>query len=320
VGGNDTFAITPEGRKAGTLLFNALKGGKGNVKQMAQEAIGIWNDIIPKENYGGEYSALQWFATYFLADKNQREEMVKDPYVNEFFHFFGDKNYAVLKEYLKRKYHTEDIGDEETYDGQTRKALLEDTILFNNPRREEWENTSKIMELINLKPGDAIADVGSGPGYYTFRFAQKVGASGKVYAIDTVENHLKHVTKIAKETGVNNVSPIHTDGRTIGLTGEKVDAVFMCSLYHNIYGMSTEPEREELIASIKDSLKDNGVLYVVDNGLVPPGTLPYHGPYIAKELIIQQLTAYGFKLIFAENKIPQRYILAFKKDSIADPS
>ncbi|MDD5033403.1 MAG: methyltransferase domain-containing protein [Methylococcaceae bacterium] len=315
VGGNDTFAITPDGRRAGTLFYEALKGKKKNAKESALQAIELWDKIIPQENYGGEYTALQWFATYFVADPTQRDEMLKDPFVNEFFHLFADNKYAVLKEYINRKYHVEDIGDEETYTGQTRKAWLEDTILFNNPRREEWERTSQVMELIDLKPGDSIADIGSGPGYYTFRFAQKVGPTGKVYAIDTVEDHLKYVGKTAKNTGIGNIDLIHTDGKTLGLADAKVDAVFMCSLYHNIYAMSAEPERVELVESIKSALKDDGTFYLVDNGLVPPGTLPYHGPYIAKELIIQQLTAFGFKLVQAENKIPQRYILIFKKQA-----
>ncbi|MEQ1638146.1 MAG: methyltransferase domain-containing protein [Methylococcales bacterium] len=314
VGGNDTFAITPDGRSAGNLLFKALTK---NDKHAALQAIEVWNKIIPKENYGGEYTALQWFANYFVAEKTVQKKMLEDPFVAQFFHFFADNRYSVLKEYLKRKYHTQDIGDEETFFGQTRKALLEDTILFNNPRREEWEKTSKFMEFIDLKPGQTVADLGSGPGYFTFRFARKVGPSGKVYAIDTVEAHLKNVTHTAKKTAIKNVEVVHTDGRTVGLANKKVDAVFMCSLYHNIYAMSTEVERTELVESVKNALNDEGVLYLLDNGLVPPNTLPYHGPYIDKELLITQLSAYGFKLIANQQPIPQRYLLAFKKEPSA---
>jgi SAM-dependent methyltransferase len=310
VGGNDTFAITPEGRNAGNLLFQALTQKDRNA---ALQAIEVWNTIIPKENYGGEYSALQWFANYFIAAPSEQRKMLVDPYVTEFFHFFADRNFSVLKEYLKRKYHTADIGDEETYAGQTRKALLEDTILFGNPRREEWERTSKFMEFIELKPGQRVADLGSGPGYYTFKFAQKVGSLGKVYAIDTVKEHLNNVSGIASRIGVKNIDFVHTDGRTLGLAEKKVDAVFACSLYHNIYAMSTEVERTELLNSIKNALSDNGVLYLLDNGLVAPGTLPYHGPYIDKGLLIDQLNAYGFELIADQQPIPQRYLLAFKK-------
>lgn len=314
VGGNDTFAITSDGRSAGDLLFKALTK---NDKNIARQANKVWDRIVPIENYGGEYTALQWFSDYFIAEQAEQKKMIEDPFVEQFFHLFADNNYALLKEYLQRKYHTKDIGDEETREGQNRKAWLEDTILFNNPRREEWEKTSKFMEYIDLKPGQVIADLGSGPGYFTFRFAQKVGATGKVYAIDTIESHIKNVTNIAKETGINNVEPVHTDGRTLGLANKKVDAVFTCSLYHNIYAMSTEAERSELVESIKKALKDDGILYLIDNGLVPLGTLPYHGPYIDRDLLISQLSAYGFKLIANHSPIAQRYLLTFKKDDSA---
>lgn len=317
VGGNDTFAITPDGRQAGRLFFEALTK---NDKASARQAIAVWQQIIPRENYGGEYSSLQWFAEYFVADQAEREKMIADPLVAEFFHLFWDKKQAVLKEYLKRKYHVQDIGDEEMYAGQTRKAWLEDVILFNNPRREEWEHTSRFMELIDMKPGQTVADIGAGPGYYTFRFAKKVGPTGKVYAIDTVQDHIKYVQKTGGRTGIANVEGIHTDGRTLGLGKRKVDRVFMCSLYHNIYAMSTEPERTELLNSIIAALNDDGILYLLDNGLVPPGTLPYHGPYIAKELVIAQLAAYGFELVADEQPIAQRFLLGFKKNPATAPA
>jgi hypothetical protein len=51
----------------------------------------------------------------------------------------------------------------------------------------------------------------------------------------------------------------------------------------------------------------------VDNAVVTQGTLPYHGPHIAKELIIGQLYYYGFDLAEQYQFIPQRYVLVFKK-------
>jgi hypothetical protein len=77
--------------------------------------------------------------------------------------------------------------------------------------------------------------------------------------------------------------------------------------------MSTQPERDAFVESIKDAMKEDGVLYLVDNGLVEPGVLPYHGPYIAKELIIGQMLNYGFDLVEQGQHIPQRYLLVFKK-------
>ena len=317
VGSSDSFAITPEGRQAAAYLFEAIEAHDrqepDKVVEKAKAALAVYDLIIPRENYGGEYTALQWFCDYLIGDKAAKAKMIADPFVHEFFKMFGDNDYQGLKEYLKRKYRLKDIGDEETYSGQMRKAYLEDSILFNNPRRESWEHTSELLALLDLKPGMTIADVGAGPGYYSFRFAKMVGATGKVIAIDTVADHLKYVEKAKANLGVTNIETIQTDGKTLGLKGRKVDAVFLCSLYHNIYAMSTAPDRDSFVNAIKDTLTDDGLLYLADNGLVQPGILPYHGPYIAKELIVAQMLNYGFDLLRQHQHIPQRYLLVFKK-------
>ena len=315
VGSSDSFAITTEGRQAATLLLDALEEpDEAKAREDALKASAIYDQIIPRENYGGEYSALQWFADYIAADPGKKPDFLRDPQVAFFFNVYGGDNFAVLKEYLFRKYRLREIGDEESKAGQDRKVWLEDTILFENPRRESWEKTSELIKLLKLKPGEQIADVGSGPGYYSFQFAKIVGSSGHVYSIEMNAEHLKYVESAKSAMGVTNVSTVETDGRSVGLAGiqTKVDAIFLCSLYHNMYAMATQPERDSFVDSIKDSLKEGGTLYLVDNGLVPPGVLPYHGPYVAKELIIGQMLNYGFDLLEERQYIPQRYLLVFK--------
>ena len=318
VGSNDSFNPTSEGTKAAQLLLEGFE--KKDLKK-TQQAIAIYDSIIPRENYGGEYTALQWFAHYLVASQSEKPTFISDPFTANFFHFFADNDFAPLKEYLKRKYNLKQIGDQETRPGQQRLALLEDTILFNNPRRDQWEQTSLFLKALKLKKGAVIADIGSGPGYFTYRFSHMVGRQGRVFAIDTVQKHLEYVDHFREKFGMQNITTIHTDGKTIGLAGKKVDMVFLCSLYHNIYGMATLEAREQFIQSIKGALKADGLLYLIDNGLVEPGILPYHGPYIAKELIIAQLNHYGFDLVEQHQPIAQRYMLVFKlkkENEIAD--
>jgi SAM-dependent methyltransferase len=315
VGSSDSFAITTEGRQAATLLLEALEEpAEATAKEKASKASKIYENIIPRENYGGEYSALQWFADYVVADSAGKVDFLRDPQVAFFFNVYGGDDFAVLKEYLARKYRLRELADEETKTGLDRKIWLEDTILFENPRRESWEKTSELLKLLKIKPGDRVADVGSGPGYYSFQFAKMVGPSGQIFSVEMNAEHLKYVEAAKDAMGVTNVTTVETDGKSVGLAGiqTKVDAIFLCSLYHNMYAMATQPERDSFVSSIKESLTDDGTLYLVDNGLVPPGILPYHGPYVAKELIIAQMLNYGFDLIEQHQYIPQRYLLTFK--------
>jgi len=312
LGSIDSFTITEQGTLAGHYLLNALENKD---PAEAEKAKVVYHAIVPKEHYGGEYTALEWFCDYLLGTEDDRRTQLADRFHHSFFDFFAENDYANLKEYLGRKYKLKKFADSGTDDGKDRLTFLEDFILFNNPRREEWERTSKIIECLRIHPGMTIADVGSGPGYYTFKFSELTGPSGKVYAVDTVQNHLDYVRNLCQKLGIANVETIKDRADGAGLNPATADLVFMCSLYHIIYTTSTEEVKDRFVASIKNALKPDGRLVIVDNAVVQDGQLPYHGPHIAKELVIGQLYYYGFDLTEQYQFIPQRYVLVFKQRS-----
>ena len=308
----DSFDITEGGTQASKFLLKALETNQeDNKKELAKAAIQVYERLIPIENYGGEYTALKWFAEYLLANKEEKNNYFDSHLTKEYFDFFAANNFAVLKEYLQRKYKLTNF--EDTKANKDRLAFLDDFILFNNPRREDWEKTSKIIEILNIKKGQHIADIGSGPGYYTFQLADLVGSTGSVYAIDTEEKHTKYVEGIANKYNVQNIEIINSKSDSIAVSENQLDLAFMCSLYHVIYLTSMEEVKDRFVQSIKTALKPDGTLVVVDNALVDSEQLPYHGPYIAKELVISQLEYYGFNLVNQYQFIPQRYVLVFKQ-------
>jgi len=308
LGSIDSFDKTEGGIRAAHSLLHGLEDRRPDG---FRAAIGIYEQLIPKENFGGEYTALQWFCEYLLASKAEQAKMLEDPFVAAYFHFFADNDFATLREYLKRKYGLAKFPDQDNTKGHRRLGFLEDFILFNNPRREQWEQSSRMIEVLGLTPGQVVADVGCGPGYFTFQFARLVGPQGRVYAIDTNDLHTEYVSGLAKKFGVANVQTVEGRFNDIRLNAQ-VDCAFMCSLYHIIYASSPERDKDALIRSIRKVLKPDGTFVVVDNALVEDQKLPYHGPYMAKELIIGQLRHLGFRLVAAHQFIPQRYILVFK--------
>jgi ubiquinone/menaquinone biosynthesis C-methylase UbiE len=310
MGSVDSTDLTEDGIQAAKLLFDYLENK--NIKS-AKDAYDIYNKIIPRENYGGDYTALQWIIDCLLASKDQQDKFITNKYDRGYYEFFSAGDFAQLKEYLKRKYRLGKLEDKDPGEGIKRRAFLEDFILFNNPRRENWEKSSEMVKSLGLKPGDKVADIGSGPGYFSFKFSNLVGDKGRVYSIDTVKDHLDYIDSFNSKNGIKNIKTILTEDNTIGMKEEQVDVVWMCSLYHIIYVAFNERAKDEFVESIKNALKKDGIFYVADNGLVPDGILPYHAPYIDKNLLIGQFQAYGFLLIREYQFIPQRYILAFKK-------
>lgn len=315
LGSLDSFDITEGGTLAASLLYDYLVNQK---RESAQAAMRIYEQIIPTENFGGEYTALQWICEYSLASDSEKEQMLTDRVAAEWFKYLGQDDFQPLKDYLKQKYHLLEWKDKKTPKTTAPYRFLEDFILFNNPRRESWEQTSKIMEVMDIKPGQVVVDLGCGPGYFTFKFSKLVGDGGLVYAVDNNQQHIEYLSKLLQEFGIHNVQAIAASGEEVKFE-KQADIVYLCSLYHNIYGLALGEERERFMGSMKNMLKPGGRLVIVDNALVDGENLPYHGPYIARELVVNQLWYHGFQLVASHQFIPQRYVLVFQLRDGTEP-
>lgn len=316
LGSLDSFDITIGGQKAARHMLKYLKRGR---KSQLEKAIKIYETIIPNENFGGEYTALEWICRYWLAPEDAREQLLSVPMVRSFYEELARDDFANLKTYLRYKYHIVEYKDDE--EKESMKDLmryLEDFILFNNPDRERWEDTRHNLERVGLKEGMRVADVGSGPGYFTFKFSDIVGESGRVYASETNPRHIAFLRSYVEQHGITNVEVVESSFNGIGLPEDvRVDVVYMCSLYHNVYAAFTDAERDEFVQSIRRALGKNGNhLVIVDNDLVTGENLPYHGPYINKYLIAGQLWHYGFELENTFQFTPQRYVLVFRMTDV----
>lgn len=315
IGSLDSYDITEKGITAGKMFVKAIEGKD---MKTARDVVRMYDELIPHENFGGEYSALQWFCEVMLVGKEKRDEMLRDEMVRAYYEYLAANNYEKLLDYVKTKYKLQKKkinykSKDDLEIGHTQRAFLEDFILFNNPKREIWEKTSTIIEKLPIASGDKIADLGSGPGYYTYKFSRIVGDKGFVYGIDIKDGHLDFINKFLKKNKITNVKTVKSGTDNKYTLPEKVDYVFSCSLYHIVYGVFSEKERNDFISCIKESLKDNGKLILIDNSPVENRDLPYHGPYISKELIIAQLEKYGFKFASYDQITPQRYMLIFQK-------
>src|SRR5437867_2652600 len=78
---------------------------------------------------------------------------------------------------------------------------------LERPEREAEEQPAKLIELMNLRPTDVVADIGAGTGYFSFRIAPKI-PRGKVLAVDIQPEMLDLLKKAARQRRVKNVEPV----------------------------------------------------------------------------------------------------------------
>jgi predicted methyltransferase len=88
------------------------------------------------------------------------------------------------------------------------RPLQERIESMERAQRDEWQKPDEVVKALELKPGDVVADVGAGSGYFTRRIAKAVALGGKVYAVDVAADILGYLKERADREGLRNIVTI----------------------------------------------------------------------------------------------------------------
>ena len=176
--------------------------------------------------------------------------------------------------------------------------------LLDDPKRDAYQKPHEVMEALAFKPGEIVADIGTGSGYFTFRVAQHVGPNGRVYAVDVNPDMIKHVQKRMGELQVTNVTPILARPNDPQLP-EPADRFLIVDVWHHI------EDQAGYLALMKKLLKPGGQVVMID---FQKRELPVGPPIamkIAREDLLKQMQANGFELAKEHTFLPYQYFLVF---------
>ena len=126
--------------------------------------------------------------------------------------------------------------------------------------RDEWQQPDRVVADLGLKDGSAIADIGCGGGYFTYRLAKAVGEQGKVYATEISEKALKPVADRVKKEGIKSIEPVLSDPTDTKLKSDSLDAALICDVLHHV----PKDQRPALVKDVVRSLKPGGHLFIID--------------------------------------------------------
>jgi len=176
---------------------------------------------------------------------------------------------------------------------------------LEDPRRAEYQKPGEVILALDLKPGEVIADIGSGSGYFSFRLARHLGELGRVYAVDVSPDMILHMNRRIRELGLKNVVTVLAPPDDPLLPDASMDRIFMCDTWHHIENQT------EYLALMKKILKPGGQLVMID---FQKRELPLGPPMemkIAREDLILQLERAGFRLTKEHQFLPYQYFLVF---------
>jgi ubiquinone/menaquinone biosynthesis C-methylase UbiE len=176
---------------------------------------------------------------------------------------------------------------------------------LEDPKRDSYQKPHEVLTALNIKPGEAIADIGAGSGYFTFRLAHQVGDKGKVYAVDVSPDMILHINRRIRELRAANVVSILADPDDPLLPERSVNRFFICDVWHHV------ENRTKYLSVLKKMLKPGGEVVIID---FHKKELPVGPPLqikIAREDVIKQLESSGFRLAKEHTFLPYQYFLVF---------
>jgi len=94
--------------------------------------------------------------------------------------------------------------------------------------RDSWQKPAEVIALLDLHPGEQVADIGAGGGYFSFRLADAVGPGGRVYAVDVDDDMIEYLRSRAQREGRSNVEVIRGEYGDPLLPDGRIDLVFTC--------------------------------------------------------------------------------------------
>jgi len=179
---------------------------------------------------------------------------------------------------------------------------------LDSTERNRDQKPIEVIEALKVKPGMAVADLGSGSGYFTRRFVEAVTESGIIYAVDVEPEMLAY----AKESIVHmhiayTAEFILARPDSPKLPYESVDLLFVCNTIHHL------EDRSKYFRDLRSSLKPGARIAVID--FYPDersGELGFPKHHlVSRDTVIQEMTRAGYQLAREHNFLPKQYFLEF---------
>ena len=172
--------------------------------------------------------------------------------------------------------------------------------------RDPYRKPAEILRFFGVKPGDRIADLGAGMGYYTDILSRVVGESGTVYAHNQpfLVNFLPQiygpdgpwVKRFESPQWKINVLKLEAEIESPGLQGN-LDLVMMTLSYHDI--ILQEVDRGKMNQAIFDALKPGGIFAIIDHRALEGSGAQHVGTLhrVEESFVTQEILVQDFELI-----------------------
>jgi arsenite methyltransferase len=195
--------------------------------------------------------------------------------------------------------------------------------VLEDPSRDEWQKPHQVIEALQLRPDEVLADIGAGSGYFARRFARH---AGQVYAVD-IDAKLLEMAAKDSPANLTTIVAVPDDPK---LPAGAVDTVFFCDVLHHIgvegHGPAanqtpqSRQARMAYYAKLAKSLKPGGRIVVVDFFPKPLPVGPGPAMKLSEEQVVEEMKQAGFAVSKRhEGLLSYQWFVEFKRASAGNP-
>jgi ubiquinone/menaquinone biosynthesis C-methylase UbiE len=171
--------------------------------------------------------------------------------------------------------------------------------------RDKWHQPERVMDLVGVRPGMIIGEVGAGHGYFTFKLSQRVGESGKIYANDISRSALRYLRDRCDREGITNIETVIGEVED-PLLPKGLDMVFIVNAFHDL------AKPVELLNNLSLRLKPDAYVVILDRDPEKANHSTDH--FLSREEVLEKIEESVFDLKRLETFLPQHniYIIRLK--------
>ncbi len=159
-----------------------------------------------------------------------------------------------------------------------------DLSIFEDENRPKNLQIDRVMDILKISEGKTVADIGAGSGWFSTRAGKRVGAKGKVFAVEINQEYINYINERAGKENLKNIQTVLGTEDDPKLPDNSVDAALILKTYHEI----AQPVK--VMEKLRTALKKDALVGIIDRN----GSGGDHG--LDKEIVVDEMKRAGFTL------------------------
>lgn len=179
---------------------------------------------------------------------------------------------------------------------------------YEGSSRDDWQQPERVIAALGIRPGDRVADLGAGSGYFTERLARAVGPAGKVYAVDVDEAMNEYLRERLTRAEIDNVEVILGRLEDPVLPDGGVDLVLVVDTYHHL------DDRPAYFRNLHRDLAPGGRVAVIDFDSDKAGFMRIVGHTTARDELLREMAEAGYAVAEELDFIDRQSFVIFRPE------